>query len=100
MNLRTRSQERYAILVTGPAAQQLDASACATRARILDDLSTLAEAAAQVEPPLPRSWSSELCLSEGRVFWRVEVDHLAHRVRLVEVRQPWPGPRHRPAQPV
>lgn len=90
MTSGTATDGQYAILVTGAAALQLDASPRPTRARILGDLSTVAEAAAQVASRLAAK-CSELCLSEGAVLWRIEVDHRAHRVRLLEIRRPWPG---------
>lgn len=98
LNLWDLPARRYAILVTGPAAQQLDACVDSIRARILGDLDTLAEEAATLGPPTPRIWSSELSFSEGELRWRVEVDRLAQRVRLIEVRKT--AGRQRPSRPV
>lgn len=91
MHLPALASDSYAILVTGSAASQLDAAPRNTRARIFDELATLAEAAARLESssiaPALHPDRSELCISDGGLLRRFQVDHAAQRVRLLELRK-------------
>jgi hypothetical protein len=86
MTSPTIAKGPYAVQVSGAAAAQFDAAPGAVRSRVMGDLSTLAEQAAAMNPPPPPRWVSELCLSQEQMWWRIEVDHSAHRVRLIELR--------------